>query len=86
MVSCCVYLQRLESSCRLVSVEEVSAVVELLQESSQWFPGGSKQIKVLDIPREREGEERKRVSLTLYLISLSLVPMLPLLFVLYICK
>ena len=29
------------------SVEEVNAVVELLQESSQWFPGGSKQMKVL---------------------------------------
>jgi hypothetical protein len=27
-------------------VEEVSDVVELLQESSQWFPGGSKQMKV----------------------------------------
>ena len=26
---------------------EVNAVVELLQESSQWFPGGSKQMKVL---------------------------------------
>ena len=43
-------LQRLESSCPLGSLEEVSAVVELLQESSQWFPGGSKQVKVLVIP------------------------------------
>ena len=43
-------LQRLESSCPLGSLEEVSAVVELLQESSQWFPGGSKQMKVLVIP------------------------------------
>ena len=46
------------------SVEEVSAVVELLQESSQWFPGGSKQMKVLFIPcrvcqEERRGREYK---------------------------
>ena len=49
-------LQRLESSCPLGSLEEVSAVVELLQESSQWFPGGSKQMKVLVIPYECFGE------------------------------
>ena len=49
-------LQRLESSCLLGSLEEVSAVVELLQESSQWFPGGSKQMKVLVIPYECFGE------------------------------
>ena len=42
-----VSLQRLESSCRMGSVEEVNTVMELLQESSQWFPGGSKQLKVL---------------------------------------
>ena len=49
-------LQRLESSCPLGSLDEVSAVVELLQESSQWFPGGSKQMKVFVIPyRERAG-------------------------------
>ena len=33
-------------ACHLGSVEEVSTVVELLQESSQWFSGGSKQMKV----------------------------------------
>ena len=57
-------VQRLEGSCRLDSVEEVSAAVELLQESSQWFPGGSKQMKVLTIPcrvcqEERRGREYK---------------------------
>ena len=40
MLKCLV--QGLESSCHLGSAEEVSTVLELLQESSQWFPGGSK--------------------------------------------
>ena len=56
--------QRLESSCRLGSVEEVSAVVELLQESSQWFPGGSKQMKVppSHSTTERRGREKQSAS------------------------
>ena len=39
-------IQRLDSSCGLDSLEEVGAVVELLQESSQWFSGGTKEMKV----------------------------------------
>ena len=47
------------------SVEEVNAVVELLQESSQWFPGGSKQMKVL-IVHSRMREGRKVLSRLLF--------------------
>ena len=55
--------QRLESSCHLGSVEEVSAVVELLQESSQWFPGGSKQMKVPPSHSTSKEGKRERVPL-----------------------
>ena len=41
-----IILQRLESSVLLGSLADITSVVELLQESSQWFPGGSKEMKV----------------------------------------
>ena len=41
-----IILQRLESGVPLGSLADITSVVELLQESSQWFPGGSKEMKV----------------------------------------